>query len=79
MEFFFGILKVTEERSRIRRWIRIQRYGSAESDPHQKVTDPQHWNKSSFSMFSTALSALQSRILSPQRYDYGTTLQCVGL
>jgi hypothetical protein len=32
MKFFFGILKVTEERSRIRSWIRIQininqRYG----------------------------------------------------
>jgi hypothetical protein len=34
--FFFCILKVTEERSRIR----SQWFGSA--DPHQNVTDPKH-------------------------------------
>jgi hypothetical protein len=22
-----------------------QRYGSADPDPHQKITDPQHWPK----------------------------------
>jgi hypothetical protein len=37
----FCILKVTEERSRIRYWIR--RSGSADPDPHQNVPDPQHW------------------------------------
>jgi hypothetical protein len=34
-KFFFGILKVTEEKSRIRNW--------PDPDPHQKVTNPQHW------------------------------------
>jgi hypothetical protein len=34
---FFYILKVTEERSRIR-----VGSGSADMDPHQKVTDTQH-------------------------------------
>ncbi len=33
-KFFFYILHVTEERS--------QRYVSADLDPHQNVTDPQH-------------------------------------
>jgi hypothetical protein len=39
---YFRILKVTEERSRIRSWIRTisQSYGSADPDPHQNVTDP---------------------------------------
>jgi hypothetical protein len=44
--FFFCILKVTKERSRIRSWIRIliisQRYGSADPDSHQNVTDLKH-------------------------------------
>jgi hypothetical protein len=41
--------KVTEVRCRIRSWFRIgsisQRYGSGDldPDPHQTVTDPQHW------------------------------------
>jgi hypothetical protein len=39
---FFCILKVTEERSLIRSWIRSisQRYESVDLDPHQNVTDP---------------------------------------
>jgi hypothetical protein len=36
-KFFFCILKITEERSRIR--IHLSRG----SDPNQNVTDPQHW------------------------------------
>ncbi len=47
------ILEVPEEiiriRRRIRSWIRIHQseYGSADPDPdpHQNVTDPQHWQK----------------------------------
>jgi fatty-acid desaturase len=46
MKFLFCILTVTEERSRIRSWIRSgsisHRYGAADPDPHQNVTDPQH-------------------------------------
>jgi hypothetical protein len=38
--FFFDILKVTDENRRIR--IRNQRYGSADLDPYQNVTDSQH-------------------------------------
>ena len=43
----FCILKTNEERSRIRSWIRIQIHWSEVRipDPHQKVTDPQHWLK----------------------------------
>ena len=41
---FFFILKVTVERSRIRiRRSVSRRYGSADPDPHQHITDPQHW------------------------------------
>jgi hypothetical protein len=36
---FFCILKINEERIRIR----SQRYGSGDPDPHQNVTDPQYW------------------------------------
>jgi hypothetical protein len=46
---FICILEVTEERSRIRSWIRIrsvsQRYRSADPEPHQNVTNPQHCRK----------------------------------
>ncbi len=35
---FFGVLKVNDENSRIRR------RGSVDPDPHQNVMDPQHWN-----------------------------------
>ena len=47
-KIFFCILKVTEERSRIRSWIRSRihtsRYGlgDPDPDPHQNATDPQH-------------------------------------
>jgi hypothetical protein len=34
----FCILRVTEERGRT-----LIRYGSADPDPYQNVTDPQHW------------------------------------
>jgi len=47
--FLVGILKVTDEKSRIRSWIRIctsvvLMYGSTDPDPapYQNVTDPQH-------------------------------------
>jgi hypothetical protein len=39
--FLVAILKVTDENSKIRS--RIRRYGSADPDPYQNVTDPQHW------------------------------------
>ncbi len=39
--FFIGILKVTDEKSRIRSLIR-QRYGTADPDPYQNVTDMEH-------------------------------------
>ncbi len=39
-KFLVAILKVTDENSRIR--ILSQRYGSADPDPYQNVTDPQH-------------------------------------
>jgi hypothetical protein len=38
--YFFCILKINEESSRIRIHF-SQRYGSGDPDPHQKVTDPQ--------------------------------------
>jgi hypothetical protein len=48
--FIFNIHKVLKERSRIRIHLSVgsgsisQGYGSGDSDPHQNVTDPQHWN-----------------------------------
>jgi hypothetical protein len=39
-KYFFCILKVTEEK--FGSGSISQRYGSADPDPHQKVTDPQH-------------------------------------
>jgi hypothetical protein len=38
---FFCILKINEERSRIRSWIHFLVRGT-DPDPHQNVTDPQH-------------------------------------
>jgi hypothetical protein len=32
-----------------------QRYGSEDPDPHQNVTDPQHWLEQYFEIFSTML------------------------
>ncbi len=49
ISFFVGVFKVNNENSRIR--IRIgseQRHGSADPDPHQNVTDPEHWLKHSY-------------------------------
>ncbi len=42
-QFFVGILKVTDERGRIR--IRFSKYGSEDpdADPYQTVPDPEHW------------------------------------
>jgi hypothetical protein len=40
MNFFFCVLEVTEERSRIR--IHLSKCASADPDPHHYVTDPQH-------------------------------------
>jgi hypothetical protein len=46
-KYFFASLKFTEERSRIRSWFGFgsisQKYGSADPDPHQHVTDRQHY------------------------------------
>jgi hypothetical protein len=48
--FLAAVLKVTYENYRIRIQIRIrsvgQRYESADPDPYQNVTDPQHWLRS---------------------------------
>jgi hypothetical protein len=48
--FFAGILKVSDENSRIRNQDPdpapdplIQRHGSADPDPHQNVMDLEHW------------------------------------
>jgi hypothetical protein len=44
---FVGILKVADEKSRIRAGSVCQRYGSEDLDPHpdsyQHVTVPKHW------------------------------------
>jgi hypothetical protein len=44
---FVGVLKVTDEKSRIQNGSGFgsnsQRYGSADPDPYQHVTDPEHW------------------------------------
>jgi hypothetical protein len=43
-KFFFCILKVTEERSQtVRSGSLSQRYRSGDPNPHQHVTDPQHY------------------------------------
>jgi hypothetical protein len=57
---YFCILKVIEERSRIRGWIRIigQSYGPADPDPHQNVTDPQHCCQPMRSACSPALPVI---------------------
>jgi hypothetical protein len=41
--FFVGVLKATDEKSRIRTGDISQRYVSADPDPYQNVTDPEHW------------------------------------
>jgi hypothetical protein len=43
--YFVGILKVTDEKSRIRAGLVSQRDGSEDSDPYQNVTDPEHSSK----------------------------------
>ncbi len=45
---FIVILKVNGKRSRIRVRIRSQRYGSADPEPYQNVTDPEHCIKASY-------------------------------
>jgi hypothetical protein len=40
--FFVGILKATEEKSRLRNRDPVVLYGSADLDPYQKLTDPEH-------------------------------------
>ncbi len=39
--FFVSILKVTYEKSKILK--SVVRYGSADPDPYENVTDPQHY------------------------------------
>jgi hypothetical protein len=62
MKFFFCILKVIEERSRIWSWIGsefiIQRYWyrSADLNPQQNVTDPQHCNFEHYSLATVFVS-----------------------
>jgi hypothetical protein len=45
--FFFGISKAPDDKSRIRSRIQIRihnlMYGSEDSDPFQNVTDREHW------------------------------------
>jgi len=49
--YFVGILKATDKKSRIwsqiqirsRIWIQKQRYGSTYPDLYQIATDPEHW------------------------------------
>ncbi len=43
--FLVGVLKVTDEKTRIRSWIRLLKVWIRGSDaPYQNVTDPERWN-----------------------------------
>jgi hypothetical protein len=41
---FLGILKATEKRAESVSGSGIQWYGSADLDPFQNITDPEHWS-----------------------------------
>jgi hypothetical protein len=41
--FFVGILKIPDEKSKIRIRSISSRYGSEDPDPYKNVTDPEHW------------------------------------
>jgi hypothetical protein len=79
LEFFFCVLKVTDEKSRIRiRFIR-----SADLDPYQNVRAPEHWEKVGFVLVvasSTLLILLMVALNSLELAFFRTfaLLQCYG-
>ncbi len=68
---FVGVMKVTDEKSRIQSWIRMStvRYGSADQDLYQNVTVPEHRFLDNRIRFCTKIS---DRVLDSKLYRYRT-------
>jgi hypothetical protein len=71
---FFCILKVTEERSRIRSW-------TPDPDPHQNVTDPQHWleNNNIEKLEKSKCAVLQTAWVGPFLQRWGLKMPWSGV